>query len=341
MRILSLLLVAGTLASCAAPNATGGPATNAPAPHSELDHSEPASPAANQASHYSSPVETVGTGQGVLIMAHGGGEAWNESVSDIIAPVRERWPTALAFGMADPGSLEAATDSLVAQGVSQVAVVRLFLSGTSFLDQTLYLLGLSPNPPAFFLTHAMMGGGHGDHDAGDPTPIQTPAWYKTHYEGLSDAPRLGVVLADRAKEVSENPSQESVLILAHGVGNEEHNNLLLERMRGFAKTVAADGYTTVEVETLREDWADKREVSEQRIRAFVQSESEAGRTVLVVPFRVSGFGPYADVLEGLDYRAGGGLLPHPVVSDWLVEMSEQLFCADGACVIADHDPQQH
>ena len=54
------------------------------------------------------------------------------------------------------------------------------------------------------------------------------------------------------------------------------------------------------------------------IRRFVSSESEEGRTVIVIPFRLSGFGPYAQVLEGLPYRADGrGLIPHPAITDWI------------------------
>jgi hypothetical protein len=38
----------------------------------------------------------------------------------------------------------------------------------------------------------------------------------------------------------------------------------------------------------------------------------------VVPFRVQGFGPYASVLDGLDYKANKmGLLPHKNVNLWI------------------------
>jgi hypothetical protein len=55
----------------------------------------------------------------------------------------------------------------------------------------------------------------------------------------------------------------------------------------------------------------------------------AGETVLVIPFRLSGFGPYAKVLEGWDYRAGEALLPHPAVSDWALEKAGGIACAEG------------
>lgn len=57
--------------------------------------------------------------------------------------------------------------------------------------------------------------------------------------------------------------------------------------------------------------------SNSRLR-FVESESNAGRDVIVVPFRLNGFGPYAKVLDGLTYRADGlGLLPDDRIVAWV------------------------
>lgn len=46
--------------------------------------------------------------------------------------------------------------------------------------------------------------------------------------------------------------------------------------------------------------------------------TDEGGKAIVIPFRVQGFGPYAQVLEGLDYVADQkGLIPHPEVTKWL------------------------
>lgn len=56
----------------------------------------------------------------------------------------------------------------------------------------------------------------------------------------------------------------------------------------------------------------------------------AGERVIVVPFRLSGFGPYAEVLEGLEYEADGrGLLPHPQLSEWIRQSAAQAACDAG------------
>ena len=50
----------------------------------------------------------VGDGFGVLVMAHGGGPEWNQSVLDAVAPLGERHPVEVAFGMADACSIREA-----------------------------------------------------------------------------------------------------------------------------------------------------------------------------------------------------------------------------------------
>ncbi len=48
-----------------------------------------------------------------------------------------------------------------------------------------------------------------------------------------------------------------------------------------------------------------------------RATDEGGRAI-VIPFRVTGFGPYATVLEGLDYVADHqGLIPHSEVTRWI------------------------
>lgn len=77
--------------------------------------------------------------------------------------------------------------------------------------------------------------------------------------------------------------------------------------------------------TLREDWPEKRATAEEQIRSFVTEAGAGDGRCLVIPFRVYGFGPYAEVLEGLDYVSDGrGLLPHEAVSAWMLRQAEHL-----------------
>ena len=257
-------------------------------------------------------------------MAHGGSSQWNDAISDAVAPLAGRVPVAVAFGMAKRQTLAAALDSLRERGVERVAVVRLFLSGRSFLDQTRFYLGLSDTPPDPFL---LMG-----PDASDPvarSPIEHGLAIATHEDGVLTSRQATAVLAYRAKAMSADPSSESVLILAHGMGDEMENQQVADAMAPAAEILRGEGFAKVRVATLREDWAAERVEAEARIVGFVESQAVAGRDVLVVPARLFGFGPYHEVLAGHEYRAGEGLLPHRSIADWIGKSAARVACAAG------------
>src|SRR5690606_11529071 len=259
---------------------------------------------------------------GLLVMAHGGDPAWNEAVEAAVEPLRARYPVAIAFGMAEPASLGAALDDLAAQGAERVAVVRLFLDGRSFLHQTEYFLGLRPDAPERFILHGAHGGGHESHGGhgshGTPQPVAHGLALALSLDGLMQAAEVAEILAARAEALSEHPAEESVLVLAHGTGDDVENARWIAAMERLSGDLRAQGFHSVRIETLSEDWPESREAAERAVRSFVAAEAGDGRDVLVVPFRLFGFGPYADVLDGLTYRAAdAGILPHPAVTEWI------------------------
>lgn len=266
---------------------------------------------------------------GILLMAHGGSPEWNAMVQAAVAPLAPHRPIAVAFGMADPATMAAALDTLRQAGVERVAVVRLFISGESFLPATLFHLGLSTDAPAL---PAMRHGpaGHGAHTAAAPTaPIPHGLQVATHRDGLMDGPEITAVMAARARSARRAPGAESVILIAHGMGEESENRALLAAMTRTADAVRGLGFGAVQIATLREDWPEARAAAETRIRSWVEAELAAGREVIAVPYRVSGFGPYARVLDGLSYRATDGLLPDPGVAAWIDRMARETACAEG------------
>ena len=264
-----------------------------------------------------------GINPGVLVMAHGGGDEWNGRVEDALEPLRERIPVALALGMADPGTMQSALDSLAEQGVNAVAVVRLFVSGASFLHPTEFLLGLRPDAPERAMVgHRMVSGTELD-------PLANSSRILLVREGLGGSGRAARILVDRAATAGIPPAESGVLLLAHGMGDEGEDRQVLRSMEDAARALRTGGYAEVHVGTLREDWASAREEAEERIRALVAGMGERHRNVLVIPYRVSGFGPYAGVLEGLEYVATEGFLPHPLITDWISAKAAARFCAAG------------
>jgi hypothetical protein len=266
---------------------------------------------------------------GVLVMAHGGGPQWNKDVLAAVEPLKDDYNIEVAFGMADAASMQESVRQLEARGARHIGVVRLFISGESFKERTEQILGMIPGAPARPAAntdaHAGHGGGHGGHSM-EFWRLDTRASFALSEQGLVEAAEMGNVLATRAQTLSKNPAQEDVLILAHGPGDDAENERWLKQLDARAEVVRkSQPFHSVQVETLREDWPDKRVEAEKRIRAFVERSAKEGRRALVIPFRVQGFGPYAKVLEGLEYASDGqGLIPHPSVTEWIEHQAETL-----------------
>lgn len=254
---------------------------------------------------------------GVLVMAHGGSPEWNRGVLESLAPLRNRYDIEVAFGMADAASIQAAVEKLEARGARRIGVVRLFVSGESWFDRTAQILGIQSGAPPR-PHHAHDAAGHEGHGM-EFWRVDSDATFAMTTEGLADAAVMGPVLADRARALSRDPAHEDVLILAHGPGDDAENARWLAAIDARADYVrAALPFRRVEVATLREDWPEKRKAAEDRIRAYVARAAQEGGRAIVIPYRVHGFGPYAKVLEGLDYASDGkGLLPHPNVTAWI------------------------
>ena len=278
-----------------------------------------------------------GVKTGLLVMAHGGSPEWNTAVVESVTPLKSALPVRIAFGMAQPGPLQQAVGELEAEGVTDIAVVGLFVSSQSFREQIEYLLGLSSEPPAMYLHHH--GGGdltmnhHIEMIPGNlaPPPIQKNATLILNREGLYDSNKVGRIMVERVASLSLSPDKESVLILAHGEGDNALNNQWVSRVDDLAAQVRRSGpFRHVQVETLREDWQDERARAEKRIRNYVQTQGGHGNSVLVVPFRLFGFGPYATVLEGLEYMSDQqALLPHPIITDWIRDQARDCFAQIG------------
>lgn len=264
---------------------------------------------------------------GILVMAHGGTTEWNRNIDNAIDSAGSEVPLRVAFGMANRASLEEAIHALEAEGVRRIAVVRLFVSGDSFLPQTEYLLGLNAHVPDMLFDSSRVQGMRPVPDPAAVPQIEHGSEVVIFGKGLVDAALSGRILAERALHLSTDPARESVLVIAHGLGDEAENNRLIEALRQQAASIErASSFRDVEVVALREDWPDERALAEKRIRDYVRRGSEDGE-VIVLPFRVSGFGPYAEVLDGLEYRADGtGLLPHEAVGSWVIESARTVAC---------------
>ncbi|MCF6292802.1 MAG: hypothetical protein L3J04_05345 [Robiginitomaculum sp.] len=266
---------------------------------------------------------------GVLLMAHGGTAVWNASVVSAIKPLQDYYPIEIAFGMADANSIQEAVTRLETKGVSKIGVVRLFISGESWYQRTEKILGLREGAPQFV--------DHSTHDMGDM--VQMPNGHKMGFwkikaiskfamskEGLGNSELMDVVLEVRAEGLSQNPADEDVLILAHGPGDDEENQRWIAAISERTSLIDSTfPFRRVQVMTLREDWRAKRVMASKEIRHFVKRAEQEGGIAIVIPFRVQGFGPYAKVLDGLNYVSDEkGLLPHANVTAWIENQADAL-----------------
>jgi len=264
---------------------------------------------------------------GVLVMAHGGDSLWNQAVEASVAPLRERWPTEIAFGMARRETMAQALARLEAAGARRVVVIPLFVSAESFRHRTEFFLGLRDDPPRPM----------GPADT-TMTPVADQLDIAINDQGLVDDPAIGDLMAIRAGLASVDPARESVFIVGHGMQSDDANGRLLDAMNRLAMRIGKTiPFYQVTPFTLREDWAEARESAERDIRSKIMDEARAGRTVLVVPLRLYGFGPYRGVLEGLEYRAAASLLPHPIVTEWLERHAARTMFRAGWEPTATHD----
>lgn len=208
--------------------------------------------------------------------------------------------------------------------------MRLFVSGVSWLERTRQILRLDPGAPQRAASPPDGDPEAGHHDGGHHFTafwgIESSASFAISHDGLSKAPEIGRVLVDRARSLSEEAERETVLILAHGRGDDAENQRWIEAIDARAEAIRrALPFRRVEVMTLREDWPEARERADARVRAFVEEANQDDGRCLVIPYRVFGFGPYAKVREGLDYASDGrGLLPHSGVTAWIARQVAEL-----------------
>ena len=187
-----------------------------------------------------------------------------------------------------------------------------------------YYLGMSDTPPEMFV---LMGPAAADPES--KKQVEHDLTVATHADGILVSSEAAAIMAARARDLSVDPDTESVLLVAHGMGDDSENERVLAAMDAIAEEVRKGDFARVRTATLREDWEGPREIAEAEIREYVEAEAAEGRRVLVLPMRLSGFGPYAEVLDGLAYVPGDGLLPHAEMATWVRRTADLVSCGAG------------
>jgi sirohydrochlorin ferrochelatase len=255
---------------------------------------------------------------GVVLLAHGSDYHWNETMRQALAPLGQRYKVEPAFSMADPIVIERAVRRLEARGARFIVTLRLFGLAASFRDNVERLIGLdveggeAPDP------HAGHRSGHEHGEARAPARIRTAAVMATT-GGLEDDPLFAEALLARAQSLSRDPSRETVILVAHGDGDDDRDAHWREILASLAERMREMGggrFRAIRSSTWREDWPEKREVAAELVRSLVRDASADGGRALVIPARTLGQGPERRLLEGLSFELGEGFAPLPLFARW-------------------------
>ena len=254
---------------------------------------------------------------GVVVHAHGSNWQWNENMRRGSAPLGDDYLVEYAFSMGDPATLEHAVRHLEERGAEAVVIVRVFGMASSFRDGIVRFIGeawetcqpITSNPHD-----------HGHGSASAPTPVLATGVPVVTVGGLEDHPLFAGALYRRALDLSERPDRETVILVAHGLGNEEGNahwRRVLESIREQMLAMGGERFRAIEVGLWSEDWPELRQSAVEHVRGLVSTANEDNGRALVIPARTLGRGPAAEYLDGLDYVQGEGFSPHPLFADWL------------------------
>ena len=292
--------------------------------------------------------------EGILLMAHGGDDTWNEAVLSLATQLDQTTPVEVAFGMANKRTIQDAVSRLSERGVAGIVAVPLFISShSSVIRATEYLLSAREEaPPELerFARHGSRRHGHGGTDpaAHDDTtaPVaQADDMDLAAHDAMSDLttpveatvpirvttaldrhPLVADILVSRAEALSRNPEEEVAIIVAHGPVSDEDNTAWLDNMGALAELMhPKTRLSRIEYLTVRDD-APKpiRDQATSELRALVERVSGEGKNVLIVPLLLSYGGIEKGVrkrLEGLPYSMSSqGLLPDDRLAQWVMSI---------------------
>ncbi|UNK19343.1 cobalamin biosynthesis protein CbiX [Paenibacillus sp. N3/727] len=238
---------------------------------------------------------------GVLVISHGSreetwvslvDEAVRELAKDVDVPVVASYLELVEGRLIQDGIL-----ALEGQGVTDMLVIPLFVSsGSTHIDEIAYALGVKSVP---------------DKET-DLEPFEVKA--RVHFgTPVDDDPDIAVMVWDKVRELSYEPSKEVVLLVGHGSRHELFRTRWELGIKSLALRVAEVGGT----------FADAALLNPGNIREKVVEWKERGCEVIVAPLFLSeGYFTekvIPDRLEGLLCRySGRTLLPHPLLPQWML-----------------------
>lgn len=245
---------------------------------------------------------------GVIVLAHGAGEPGDTFFANSLEGLAAEYPTTIGFGMAmmSGDHLQSAVDNLQKAGAKSAVVVPAALSASgSVYAQWAYYFG--ERDEAAYLPAPQI-------KPGIPVTLGQP---QTRHQLITD------MLVDHAKEISEDPANELLIIIGHGPEDYDNNVLELDVLDTHTKRIQKmDMFADVRAYNLQDD-APKhiRDNNVAVMRSWIDNANAFGKRVIMVGYLLSTRGIQANIgkdFEGLDYTFNEkGLSSHPKFTQWI------------------------
>lgn len=270
---------------------------------------------------------------GILLLAHGGDRAWNAEVERLRLAADRAVPVESALGMADAKAIAQATARLQKRGAAKIVAVPLFVhSRSEVMDQTKYVLGMEKKPSEVLKRGLeAMAAAHKGHAMPPGMDAHAHAWSEARAvppvpavltDALDGDPLVSAVLLARARGLSRDRQNETVVLVAHGPNDPAALPAWEKDLAAHSEYILKNGgFHAARAFMLRDDAGPAvRGAAVKALRAYIEASSPKGR-VLVVPVLLARGGVEQKIpkdLAGLTYAWDGRtLLPDPGFEKWV------------------------
>ena len=260
--------------------------------------------------NYFWPVSNQGSqNYGVLIMAHGYGPGGDLDLFNSVQSVGELYQTTLSMGMSMMTSSHVicSVNEMIDKDVEKIFVVPVSSTAhNTLVRQWNYIFNLEEQ---FAYSEV-------DRITNERIVMLEP---------INDDIYAKKIILEYTNEISSDPTNEVLIIIAHGPIDQADNEIELRLMNNIGDYIKKhSSIQTVKSFTLQDD-APKaiRDQNLNRIKAFMTASKEDGKRILMVSNLMSGKGIQKKIeedFEGIDYTFNSkGLLTHPYYIDWIKE----------------------
>lgn len=249
------------------------------------------------------------------LLSHNLSDEWDSTILDMIDAVEMKipYPLEVAFGMWDQKSFQKAITHLGHQDVCSLLIIPLFISDHSdVIRAQKYQFHLTETNPLPF----------------DPGRVEIPRSIQhiQYSSALNDNITLSQIIEKRAQELSQHPSNEELILVAHGPNSDEDDTLWLRDLSIHSSRLQIP-FSKTHIVTLRDDApAPIQDGKTRELRTYVAEAHAKGLKPIILPVLLAPGGIEQGLikrLEGLEYHYSNHMLaPDDLLINWIVEQAK-------------------